>query len=97
MNIDNLVAALGDALVGAGLERPRPPRDLTWLEEINATVAPLRLPEQLAGERHIPADVDAARNSSDDPHEQLARVLLARHGGPVDAVATAVRPLAPAS
>jgi hypothetical protein len=49
-----------------------------------------------AGERHIPADVDAARNSTDDPHEQVARVLLARHGGPVGAVATAVRPLAPA-
>jgi hypothetical protein len=48
MNIDNLVASLGDALVDAGHERPRPPRDLAWLEEINATVAPLRLPEQLA-------------------------------------------------
>src|SRR5215207_1371993 len=47
MNVDSLVAALGDALVDAGLERPRPPRDLAWLAEINATVAPLRLPEQV--------------------------------------------------
>jgi len=48
-----------------------------------------------AGARQLPADVDAARKSSDDPVEQLTRVLLARYGGPVGAVATAVRPLNP--
>ena len=46
-----------------------------------------------AGERHKPADVDAAGQSTDDPSEQVARILLARYGGPVGAVATAVRPL----
>jgi hypothetical protein len=47
-----------------------------------------------AGERHRPADVDAARDSTDDRSERVTRILLARYGGPVGAVATAVRPLA---
>jgi hypothetical protein len=47
MDIDSAVTSLGDALVDAGFERPRPPRDVDWLAEHNATVAPLRLPEQL--------------------------------------------------
>lgn len=53
--------------------------------EFDVTVRP--------GERHVPADVEAARNSTDDPVEQTARVLYARYGGPAGAVATAVRPL----
>ncbi|MGN6188204.1 MAG: hypothetical protein ACTHOE_04850 [Conexibacter sp.] len=47
MDVDDLVAALDDALVEAGFGRSRKPRDVAWLAEINATVAPLRLPEQL--------------------------------------------------
>jgi hypothetical protein len=46
-----------------------------------------------AGERIQPADPCEAAASTDEPVEQLTRVLLARHGGPVGAVATAVRPL----
>jgi hypothetical protein len=47
MDIDTAVTSLGDALLDAGFERPRPPRDLDWLAELTATVAPLRLPEPL--------------------------------------------------
>ena len=47
VDIDSLVLALGDALVDAGLERPRPPRDDAWLARAGATLAPLRLPAEL--------------------------------------------------
>jgi hypothetical protein len=46
-----------------------------------------------AGERRIPADVEAARASTDDPAERVKRILRARYGGPLGGHATAVRPL----
>jgi hypothetical protein len=47
VEIDALVIALGDALVDAGIERPRLPRDDAWLARAAEMLAPLRLPAEL--------------------------------------------------
>lgn len=44
MTIDASIDALTDALTDAGVEPPQPPSDLAVLEQIDAAIAPLRLP-----------------------------------------------------
>lgn len=44
-----------------------------------------------AGERHLPADPNTADAHLSNPVDQLAAVLMARHGGPIEATAQAVR------
>lgn len=44
------------------------------------------------GERHTPPDLDAIQ-PADDPVDDISQRLMARYGGPVTAVATAIRPL----
>jgi hypothetical protein len=44
-----------------------------------------------AGLRRLPADIGEPTTSSEDPVADLTAVLMARHGGPADATAEAVR------
>jgi hypothetical protein len=44
MDVDEALDALSEALAAAGLERPAPPADLTALAQLEAAIAPMRLP-----------------------------------------------------
>lgn len=47
MRIDTSIDALCDALVAAGVDGPRGPADAALLDQVEAAIAPLRLPPQL--------------------------------------------------
>ena len=49
-----------------------------------------------SGERVIPKDPDAVAAGVADPEERVTKILIARHGGPPGAIATAVRRIEPA-
>ena len=57
MDVDRALDSLCEALAGAGVERPSPPAALSALEELEAAIAPMRLPADV---RRFWERVDAA-------------------------------------